>query len=214
MSIMEGLQYLLKGIIVGFVVSIPMGPMGILCVQRTLNKGKLSGFSSGMGIVTADTIFALVAGLGISFIIHFLREQQMIFQIIGGLFIAFIGVKIFIANPVKQFKKHRREGKNLFEDFFSILFLALSNPFTIFLYIAIFAGLNLHDVSSSYSSALFVVAGIFVGASIGWFVISTVVNRFRTNIRLRGLMWINRIAGITIILFGVFAICSLFILPI
>ncbi len=211
---MEELYYLLKGIIVGLVVSIPLGPMGILCVQRTLNKGKSSGFFSGMGIATADTIFALIAGLGISFIIQFLREQQMTFQIIGGLFIAFIGVKIFITNPVKQFKKHRREGKNLFEDFISILFLALSNPFTIFLYIAIFAGLNLHDVSSSYSSALFVVAGIFMGTSLGWFVISTVVNRFRTNIRLRRLMWINRIAGLTIILFGVFAICSLFILPI
>ncbi len=211
---MEGLLFLIKGIMVGLVVSIPLGPMGVLCLQRTLNKGKSSGFSSGMGIATADAIFALIAGLGISFIIHFLSEQQLIIKIIGGLIIAFIGLKIFIANPVKQFKKHRREGKNLFEDFISILFMALSNPFTIFLYIAIFAGLNLHDVSSGYSSALLVVAGVFMGASLSWFTISTVVNHFRANIRLRRLMWINRIAGITIILFGVFAICSLFVLPI
>ncbi|MCK4630929.1 MAG: LysE family transporter [Bacteroidales bacterium] len=210
---MEGLLFLIKGIMVGLVVSIPLGPMGVLCLQRTLNKGKSSGFSSGMGIATADAIFALIAGLGISFIIHFLSEQQLIIKIIGGLIIAFIGLKIFIANPVKQFKKHRREGKNLFEDFISILFMALSNPFTIFLYIAIFAGLNLHDVSSGYSSALLVVAGVFMGASLSWFTISTVVNHFRANIRLRRLMWINRIAGITIILFGVFAICSLFVLP-
>lgn len=208
------LQFLIKGIIVGLVVSTPIGPMGVLCVQRTLNKGKSSGFSSGMGIATADAIFALIAGLGISFIIHFLSEQQLIIKMIGGLVIAFIGLKIFIANPVKQLKKHRREGKNLFEDFISILFMALSNPLTIFLYIAIFAGLNLKDVSTGYSSALLVVAGIFVGASISWFTISTVVNYFRAKIRLRRLMWINRIAGITIILFGVFAICSLFIMPV
>ena len=208
------LQFLIKGIIVGLVVSTPLGPMGILCVQRTLNKGKSSGFSSGMGIATADAIFALIAGLGISFIIHFLSEQQLIIKIIGGLVIAFIGFKIFITNPVKQLKKHRREGKTLFEDFISILFMALSNPFTVFLYIAIFAGLNLHDVSSGYSSALLVVAGVFVGASISWLAISTVVNHFRAKIRLRRLMWINRIAGITIILFGVFAICSLFIMPV
>ena len=208
------LQFLIKGIIIGLVVSTPIGPMGVLCVQRTLNKGKSSGISSGMGIATADAIFALIAGLGISFIIHFLSEQQLIIKIIGGLVIAFIGLKIFIANPVKQFKKHRREGKNLFEDFISILFMALSNPFTIFLYIAIFAGLNLHDVSSGYSSALLVVAGVFMGASLSWFTISTVVNHFRANIRLRRLMWINRIAGITIILFGVFAICSLFVMPV
>jgi len=208
------LLFLIKGVIVGLVVSLPLGPMGVLCVQRTLNKGKSSGFSSGMGIATADTIFALIAGLGISFIIHFLSEQQLIIKMIGGLVIAFIGLKIFIANPVKQLKKHRREGKNLFEDFISILFMALSNPFTVFLYIAIFAGLNLKDVSAGYSSALLVVAGIFVGASISWFAISNVVNYFRARIRLRRLMWINRIAGITIILFGVFAICSLFVLPV
>lgn len=211
---MEGLLFLIKGILVGLVVSIPLGPMGVLCLQRTLNKGKSSGFSSGMGIATADTIFALIAGLGISFIIHFLSEQQLIIKMIGGLVIAFIGLKIFIANPVKQLKKHRREGKNLFEDFISILFMALSNPLTIFLYIAIFAGLNLKDVSTGYSSALLVVAGVFMGASLSWFTISTVVNHFRANIRLRRLMWINRIAGITIILFGVFAICSLFVIPV
>jgi len=208
------LQFLIKGIIVGLVVSTPLGPMGVLCIQRTLNKGKSSGFSSGMGIATADAIFALIAGLGISFIIHFLSEQQLIIKMIGGLVIAFIGLKIFIANPVKQLKKHRREGKNLFEDFISILFMALSNPLTIFLYIAIFAGLNLQDVSTGYSSALLVVAGIFIGASISWFAISIVVNYFRARIRLRRLMWINRIAGMTIILFGVFAICSLFIMPV
>ena len=208
------LQFLIKGFIVGLVVSIPLGPMGVLCIQRTLNKGKSSGFSSGMGIATADAIFALIAGLGISFIIHFLSEQQLIIKIIGGLVIALIGLKIFIANPVKQLKKHRKEGKTLFEDFFSILFMALSNPFTIFLYIAIFASLNLHDVSSGYSSALLVVAGVFSGVSLSWFAISTVVNYFRTKIRLRRLMWINRIAGLTIILFGVFVICSLFVMPV
>ena len=208
------LQFLIKGFIVGLVVSIPLGPMGVLCVQRTLNKGKSSGISSGMGIATADAIFALIAGLGISFIIHFLSEQQLIIKMIGGLVIALIGLKIFIANPVKQLKKHRREGKTLFEDFISILFMALSNPFTIFLYIAIFASLNLHDVSSGYSSALLVVAGIFTGTSLSWFAISTVVNHFRAKIRLRRLMWINRIAGLTIILFGVFAICSLFVMPV
>ena len=204
-------QFIIKGIIIGLLVSTPIGPMGILCVQRTLNKGKSSGFSSGMGIATADAIFALIAGLGISFIIHFLSEQQLIIKMIGGLVIAFIGLKIFIANPVKQLKKHRREGKNLFEDFISILFMALSNPFTVFLYIAIFAGLNLQDVSTGYSSALLVVTGVFVGASISWFTISTVIHHFRAKIRLRKLMLINRIAGITIILFGVFAICSLFV---
>ena len=208
------LQFFIKGIIVGLLVSIPIGPMGVLCVQRTLNKGKSSGFSSGMGIATADAIFALVAGLGISFIIHFLREQQLIIKIIGGLVIAFIGLKIFIANPVKQYKKHRREGKNLFEDFVSILFMALSNPLTIFLYIAIFAGLNVQDVSAGYSSALMVVVGVFAGASFSWYIISTIVNYFRASIRLRRLMWINRIAGLTIILFGVFAICSLFVMPV
>ncbi|MBA7540895.1 hypothetical protein ES705_33198 [subsurface metagenome] len=156
------LQFLIKGFIVGLVVSIPLGPMGVLCIQRTLNKGKSSGFSSGMGIATADAIFALIAGLGISFIINFLSEQQLIIKIIGGMIIAFIGLRIFIANPVKQLKKHRREGKNLFEDFISILFMGLSNPFTIFLYIAIFA-VMLFNTLIKYTSAIF-------GASVTYFI--------------------------------------------
>lgn len=210
---MELLQFFFKGIIIGLIVSIPIGPMGILALQRTLNKGKSSGFSSGMGIATADTVFALIAGLGISFIIHFLMEQQLVIKIIGGVVIALLGLKLLIANPVKQLKKHRRRGKNLFEDFVSILLMTLSNPFTVFLYIAIFAGLNLQNSSSDYLTAFLVSAGIFSGATLNWFIISTLVNHFRSNIRLRKIMWMNRIAGLTIILFGIFAIFSLFLLP-
>lgn len=210
---MEGLQLLIKGIIVGLIVSIPIGPMGILSLQRTLNKGKAAGFSSGLGVATADALFALIAGLGISFIIHFLREQQLIIKIAGGFVIALIGLKLLISNPVKQLKKHRRKGETLFEDYVSVLLMTLSNPFTVFLYIAIFAGFNLHEGSSKYLPPVMVAFGIFLGASLSWFIISTVLNHYRSNIRLRRIMWMNRIAGLTIIIFGISAILSSFVLP-
>ena len=205
------LNLLIRGLIIGLVISIPIGPLGILCIQRTINKGRTSGFLSGMGIATADTIFALIAGLGISFIINFLKEQQLNFQILGGIVIISLGIKIFFANPIKQFRMRRKQKGNLFEDFFSVLLLALSNPITALVFVSLFAGLNLFGDPENHFNAITVIGGIFIGTTFSWFILSTVINMFRSRFRLRRLFWLNRITGGIIFLIGLMTIFSPFI---
>jgi len=205
------LNLLIRGLIIGLVISIPIGPLGILCIQRTISKGRTSGFLSGMGIATADTIFALIAGLGISFIINFLKEQQLNFQILGGIVIISLGIKIFFANPIKQFRMRREQKGNLFEDFFSVLLLALSNPVTALVFLSLFAGLNLFGDPENHFNAITVIGGIFIGTTLSWFILSTVINMFRSRFRLRRLFWLNRITGSAIFFIGLMTIFSLFI---
>jgi len=206
------LNLLIRGLIIGLVISIPIGPLGILCIQRTINKGRISGFLSGMGIAIADTIFALIAGLGISFIINLLKEQQLNLQILGGIVIISIGIKIFFANPIKQFRMRRKQKGNLFEDFFSVLLLALSNPITALVFVSLFAGLNIFGDPENHFNAITVIGGIFIGTTFSWFILSTVINMFRSRFRLRRLFWLNRITGSAIFLIGLLAIFSPFII--
>ncbi len=202
---------LIKGILIGCIVSIPLGPMGLLAVQRTINKGRASGFFSGMGIATADTIFALVAAIGLTFIINFLNEQKLYFQILGGLVVLLVGIKIFIANPIKQLRALRRKRVNPLEDFLSILLLALSNPLTVLMFVAVFAGLKLGGDLTSFGGAFFVVFGIFLGATFSWYFVSSVLTHYRKKFRLRIIFWFNKLAGGAIFIIGLATIFSLFI---
>ncbi|UCG27265.1 MAG: LysE family translocator [Bacteroidales bacterium] len=203
------LSLFVKGILIGLAVSVPLGPMGLLAVQRTLNKGRTSGFMSGLGIATADTIFALIAAIGLTFIINFLNEQKLYFQILGGLVILMVGFRIFIANPVKQLRANRIKRIRPVEEFISILLLALSNPLTILMFVAVFAGFKLSGDLNHFGSTFYVVTGIFLGASLSWFFISTIITRFRKRFRLRTIFWFNKLSGSVIFIFGLAAIFSL-----
>lgn len=202
---------MMKGLLIGCIVSIPLGPMGLLAVQRTLNKGRASGFFSGMGIATADAIFALVAAIGLTFIINFLNEQKLYFQIMGGLVVLLIGVKIFSANPIKQLRAFRLKRARPHKDFISILLLALSNPLTVLMFVAVFAGLKLGGDLTSFGGTFFVVSGIFVGATFSWFFVSAIITHYRKKLRLRVIFWFNKLAGGAIFFIGLATIFSLFI---
>lgn len=117
-----GFELFWKGFFVGLMVTIPLGPIGVLCIQRTLNKGRNSGFVSGMGAAIADSIFAVIAGFGINFIISFIKEYQFYFQLFGGLIVLFLGIHIFYTNPVRQLRLQRMNKNRLSHDFFSVFF--------------------------------------------------------------------------------------------
>jgi threonine/homoserine/homoserine lactone efflux protein len=194
-------------------VSIPLGPIGVLCVQRTLNKGRKSGFISGLGASSADTLFALTAGLGISFIISFIKEKHIYFQLFGGIFIILLGMKIFFTNPVKQLRLQRLSRNKLYEDFLAVFFLTLSNPMAIFFFIAIFAGVNITSSGPlDFISITILVAGVFVGSASWWFLLSTLVSLFRHRFRLKSIWWMNKVAGVAIFFLGIAAILSVWIL--
>ena len=204
-------EFLLKGLIVGFLASIPIGPVGVLCIQRTINKGRFSGLFSGMGAATVDAFFALVAALGLTYIINFIEEQHFYIQLIGGVILIILGSRIFNTNPIKQIRKHRRKKNKLIEDFFSVLFLTLSNPLAIFLFIAAFAGIGMVTSKDSSLKSSLIVLGVFIGAMLWWFTLTFLVDLFRKHFRLKQLWWINKIAGIIIIVFGVAAMLAVFL---
>jgi threonine/homoserine/homoserine lactone efflux protein len=202
--------FLIKGILVGFLASIPLGPVGVLCIQRTINKGKLSGMFSGMGSATVDAFFALVAALGLTYIINFIEEQQFYIQLIGGIVLIIVGARIFYANPIKQIRRHRRRKKNFIEDYFSVLFLTLSNPVAIFLFVAAFAGIGIVSSNDSTLDSSLIVIGVFCGAMFWWLTLTFLVDLFRKRFRLKQLWWINKIAGVIVVVFGVAAMLSVF----
>jgi len=200
----------LKSIVLGLGVSAPLGPNGMLMVNRTIRKGRLSGFVSGMGVATADTLFAIIAGLGFSFIISFVNAQAFYIKLIMGIFIALIGVRLFLSNPIPEIRNRGRENKNHFQDYLSLFLLALTNPVSIFLFIAFFAGFNI-DFSQSGMSRIIIVSGVFLGAAAWWFALSFIVNHFSKNLRLRSIVAINKISGSIIALIGVAVLLTLLI---
>lgn len=194
---------LIKGIVVGLLASIPLGPIGVLCIQRTINKGRLSGFFSGMGAAFADTVFATIAGFSLTFIMDFIEVWKTEFQIGGGILILLLGLKIFMTNPISQMRKTRRQKNRLFEDFFSVFLLTVSNPMAIFAFVALFAGVNVVADGESFMSAGAILGGVLFGASLWWFTLTSFVNIYRKRFRLRQLWWINKISGAVIMLIGV-----------
>ena len=199
------LLFLLKGIIVGFIASIPLGPVGVLTIQRTLNKGRLSGVFSGMGAAFVDTLYAIIAVLGLSYVIHFIEEQQMYFQLIGGIVLIALGMRIFYTNPVRQLRRQMRKKNRMLEDFLSVVFLTLSNPLAIFLFIAGFAGIGVMTTKLNGLMSFLIIGGVFLGASLWWTFLSYIVDLFRKHFRLKQLWWINKIAGMAIFVFGFLA---------
>jgi len=206
------LEILFKGIILGLTVSMPLGPVGILLVNRTIKRGILSGFFSGMGLATADTILAIVAGLGFTFIISFFQDEKFIVGLIAGFVIIGVGIKVLTSNPVKEFRrKEKGKGKKtLLRDYLSVLALSLSNPFTIFVFVAFFSGININGDVKPQLVPFLLVPGVFIGTLSWWFCLSYFVNRFKKNIRLRSIVKVNQIAGVAIMIIGVVVLLSLF----
>ena len=205
-------ELFIKGIIIGLLVSVPLGPVGVLCIQRTLNKGRLAGLVSGLGAAAADTIFAIIAGFGLTIIINFIEERHVYFQIIGGLFVLYIGMRIFYTNPVKQLKLQRLKRTQLSQDFVSVFLLTLSNPMAIFLFLAIMAAIKVASDKLSIIEISLLTAGIATGAIFWWFVLSSIANRFRKKIRLRSIWWMNKITGSMVFLFGLLVLISLWVI--
>lgn len=202
------IEHIIKGLIVGIAISAPLGPLGILTIQRTINKGFISGFISGFGAAFADIIYAAIAGFGISIIADFLDTYQLLIRVLGGLLIAVLGVRIFYSNPVKQIRKQRARKTNFFSDFVSSFFITITNPLTVIVFGAVFTGLEL-DNSEARNLISYTLIGMFCGAIIWWFSLTMIVNIFRKKIRLRNLWWINKITGGLIVVFGIAVFVSI-----
>jgi threonine/homoserine/homoserine lactone efflux protein len=201
------ISFLLRGLIIGFSIAAPVGPIGVLCIRRTLGEGRVSGLLSGLGAATADAIYGCVAGFGLTFISSLLINQQIWLRLIGGAFLCYLGLKIFFASPAKQEAPARGDG--LLGAYASTLFLTLTNPMTILSFAAIFAGLGVGSAGGNYVSAGLLVLGVFIGSALWWLILSSVTGMFWKKITPSGLRWVNRISGIMITAFGLIALLSL-----
>lgn len=206
---MNWAELFVKGLLVGLFASIPLGPIGVICIQRTLNKGKISGFISGLGAASADTLFAAIASFSLTIIITFIEEKREFFQLVGGVIVALLGIKIFYTNPVTQLRRHKRKKNGLLEDFLSVFLVTATNPLAIFLFIALFASFGVVSEETNWDHSLIVLSGVAAGASLWWYTLTTLVNHFRAQFRLKQLWWINKTSGAIIFLLGALAIIGM-----
>ena len=200
------ISLLLKGLVIGFSIAAPVGPIGVLCIRRTLVQGRLYGFVSGLGAASADAIYGAIAGFGLTFISTFLVEQQTWLRLIGGLFLFVLGLKTLLEKPKDQ--EFSDQMNKRIDAYGSTFFLTLTNPITIISFAAIFAGLGLASEGKNYFSAGILVFGVFTGSMLWWLLLSGGAGIFREKFTLNGLQWINRISGVIIIGFGIFAFLS------
>lgn len=200
------LIYFYKGLIIGFSIAAPVGPIGILCIKRTLTSGRWIGLASGLGAATADAIYGFIAAFGLTFISNFLIQQQTWLRLIGGAFLCILGIKTFISKPVDS--SAQSNHLSLLNAYGSTLFLTLTNPLTILSFAAIFAGLGLVDANSDYLSASITVLGVFLGSACWWILLSSGVHFLRARFTPAGLHWVNRISGLIILGFGMVSLFS------
>src|SRR5581483_11514863 len=171
------MNFFLRGLLIGFSIAAPVGPIGVLCIRRTLANGRAAGFVSGLGAATADSLYGCVAGFGLTAISDFLVGQQKPLRLFGGLFLVFLGLKTFFSRPAVESARSSRSG--LAGDYTSTLLLTLTNPATILSFLAVFAGLGLGTRPGDYRSATSLVLGVFVGSACWWMLLSGGVGLFR-----------------------------------
>lgn len=200
------IETILKGLFIGILVSAPMGPIGVLCVQRTLHEGRFHGFVSGLGASMSDLLYAIISGLGVSIIMDFILENHYPLQILGSILLLVVGYFIYNSNPVKKLLKQDEPKSPYWKNLVSSFFLNLSNIGILFFFIAMFARFNF--ISSNVSQNILGILCIGIGAVLWWFLISTVVDRVRSKFNPRGLKVFNNILGVVLIVIGVVGLIS------
>lgn len=203
------LALFIKGLIIGFAVAAPVGPIGILCIQRSLHDGFKIGLMTGFGAALADATYGLIAGFGLTAISSLMVAQEFWIRIIGGIFLLYLGIKILLTSP-RQKSATSKSDKSPWHACATTYFLTLTSPMTILAYVAIFAGLGLGVTSNDYLDAIFLVIGITLGSALWWLLLSGGVSLIlHHRINLNNMRVINWISGITVLGFGVFALKGL-----
>jgi threonine/homoserine/homoserine lactone efflux protein len=199
--------YLVKGLVIGFSIAAPVGPIGVLCIRRTLAEGRAAGLLSGLGAATADAIYGFIAAFGLTYVSNLLMGYQTWIRLVGGLFLCYLGLRTYFSRPAEN--PAWAEGQGLVGAYASTFFLTLTNPMTILAFTAVFAGLGIGSATGDYPSATLLVLGVFGGSATWWLILSGGVSVMRSKFTPRAMDWVNKLAGIVILGFGVVALLSL-----
>ena len=198
--------FFLKGLIIGFAMAVPIGPIGVMCIRKTLAEGHTRGLIIGLGAASADSLYSSIAAFGLTFISDVISTQHFWLRLIGGGLLLFLGIRTFRAK--RKDPKVPSDNKGLLGSYITAFLLALTNPVTIFAFVAVFAAFGL-GYRLSISSACILVIGVFTGSCLWFLSLGYVATLFREKLDAEGLTWVNRISGVLIILSGIAALVSL-----
>ena len=186
---------ILQGIIIGIVVSAPMGPVGVLCIQRTLNKGRWYGFITGLGATVSDIIYAALTGFGMSVVVDLIDKNIFYLQLFGSILLLGFGVYTFVSNPARSLRPANKNKDSYTRNFITALLVTLSNPLIIFLFITLFARFSFIGVYANPTDIAVGFASIAAGALLWWFGLTYFVHRVSSHFNPRGIWVMNRIIG-------------------
>jgi threonine/homoserine/homoserine lactone efflux protein len=196
------IEVIIKGIIIGLFVSIPLGPIGMLCIQRTLNHGRKYGIVTGLGATTSDLIYTLITLFFLSFVIDIIEQNKYIIQLFGSIILILFGVFIFRSNPANQPKPNEKLKFSLISDFFTSFGLTLSNPLVLFVLIALFARFEFMTKINNSAQYIIGILSILAGAFLWWSTLTFLVDKFKNKLNRRDLKKINQATGIIIMMIG------------
>ena len=198
------LSFFIKGLIFGFSIAAPVGPIGILCIRRSLTSGWTAGLLTGMGAATADALYGCVAGFGLAGVTGFVVGQRAWIQTFGGLFLCWLGLRIILSGTDE--KPAAKAPGCAAMGYLSAMFLTLTNPMTILSFAAVFAGMGLGSIGAGHMAAGWLVAGVFSGSMAWWIILSSASSLFNTRMNAKSMRWINRFSGAVLTGFGLAAV--------
>ncbi|WP_028596208.1 LysE family translocator [Paenibacillus assamensis] len=193
---------LLTGIIIGISIAAPVGPIGILCIRKTLAHGRAYGLAAGLGAAVADALYGCIAAFGFTIVTRFLVSYSNWIHLIGALFLLYLAYSTFRA-PVRDQMENEPYKLGVMKIFGTTLLLTLTNPLTIISFIGIFAGMN---ITSSSESSFMLVLGVFAGSAFWWLALCSVVSLFKRTISVKSMKWINALSGLILLSFGMYII--------
>lgn len=194
----------------GFCIAAPVGPIGLLCIRRSITDGRLVGFISGLGAATADALYGLIAALGLTAVTSFLLSHRSPIQLFGGAFLVYLGISLIRAKPPSAVAAPAH-ARNLAAAYASTLALTLANPATILAFVGIFAGLGIGVNTSGFVPAGLLVAGVFLGSAVWWLLLSVTANWLGAKFHPDRLHLINVLSGSLIVAFGAWQLVALFL---
>jgi threonine/homoserine/homoserine lactone efflux protein len=193
--------FLLKGLAVGIVIAVPVGPVGVMCVRRTIFEGKAAGFVSGLGAATADALFGCIAAFGLTFVSEWLIGYHQWLRIAGGCYLLYIGCSALLAAPEAK-RPSEPDAESLLRDFLSTFALTLTNPITILAFLGIFSAIGLGGEDATFARAAILVLGVWLGSLLWWLTLTFGLGSLFQSFEARHLKWINRASGVILFLSG------------
>jgi threonine/homoserine/homoserine lactone efflux protein len=202
------LGFLLRGVVLGFAIAAPVGPIGVLCIRRTLANGRVNGLVSGLGAATADASYGAVAAFGLTAVSSLLLSQRVWIHLIGAIFLAYLGIRTLLARSAPLAQASTTTSAGLAVAYASTVALTLANPATIISFAAVFAGLGVAGSHASYAAAGLLVLGVFCGSALWWVVLSSGVNLLRARVTPRLLRGVNVLSGVILLAFAVVSLLT------